>query len=339
MLYMDICKDIAGKCAEIHTEEFTGNRIRELIANHVPSARVPRKVNIITDTSDFFRVEYDNVVILENRPYLIRNNKCEGRFGVCDQPKFWVKSAIDLYSGDSKIIKMVYHERFKTSVGDLTFDCVRSPRKEARILDLVKGHPYFMQGFSTMDSAGNIIRIIDYISGKTIADYILHLGNNHEEYFYNYFPVILDEFIELVEAIKFIHEHNEKHGDIRRDHIIKDKNNDTCRWIDFDFNYMHKESMFSYDLFGLGNILTYLTGKGDITLQTLKKDNQLIFENLTFEDLNIVYQNRIVNLKKIYPYIPSSLNFILLHFSAGAYVFYDNALQLIYDLMEARDDL
>jgi serine/threonine protein kinase len=315
------------------------HQLKELIAQCIGSERVPKRINVVTDTSDFFRVEYDDVVILQQRPYLIRNYKREGRFGICDQPKFWVKSAIDLISGESKIIKMVFHEKFKARIGDLVFDCVRSPKKEARILDLVKGHRSFMQGISTLDSAGNIIRILDYIQGNAIEDEVLNLGESHEDYFYNHFPAILSEYIELVKAIKFLHDHGEKHGDIRRDHILRDKSEDHYRWIDFDFNYWHEENMFGYDLFGLGNILIYLTGRGDITTQDIKQNSPDAFRCLSPEDLNIIFSNRIVNLRKIYPHIPETLNVILLQFSSGASLFYDETSQLLSDLEEARDKI
>jgi hypothetical protein len=50
--------------------------------------------------------------------------------------------------------------------------------------------------------------------------------------------------------------------------------------------------------------------------------------------VNIVFKNRIANLKKIYPYIPESLNRVLMHFSKGANWFYENTDQLLDDLGE-----
>ncbi len=323
----------------IYQTHFSKDELRDMIAHWVGSDRVPKRFKIITDTSDFFKVDYDDVVILDERPYLVRNYEREGRFGIDDEPKFWVKRAIDLTNGRIKILKLVFLERFKARVGDIIFDCVRSPKKEARILDVVRGHPNFMQGFAIKDSAGNIIRIIDYIPGKTMADHILGLGKNHEDYFHDYFHSILDEYIELAKAIKFLHDRGEKHGDIRRDHIIKDKHTGRCCWIDFDFNYLHRENMFGYDLFGLGNILVYLTGRGDVTIQQLRQNGSPVFDRLTTDDLNIIFNNRVVNLKKVYPYIPDALNLILLHFSLGANTFYEDTDQLLTDLQEVRDKL
>ena len=310
--------------------------LQALIARWVGSDRVPRALRIITDTSDFFGVDYDDVVLLGERPYLVRNNEREGRFGIDDEQKFWVKRSVDLTDGSTKIIKLVFHERFESKVGGLVFQCVRSPRKEARILDLVKGHPRFMQGFSLSDSAGNTVRVLDYIKGKKFCDYVLELGRSYQEYFSEHFPAVLDEFMELVEAVRFLHRNGEKHGDIRRDHAIRDSATGLCRWIDFDFDYLHKENMYGYDLFGLGNILVYLVGRGDVTTQALSVSNPAALRRLTEGDVNIIFANRVVNLQKVFPHIPDALNAVLLHFSSGAEVFYDTTDQLLDDLREVR---
>jgi hypothetical protein len=140
---------------------FSDSELKDMIARWVGPDRVPNNIRLISDTSDFFRVEYDDVVILSEKPYLIRNNEREGRFGIEEQQKFWVKRAVDLSDGSVKIIKLTFHERFIAKVGELSFECYRSPKKEARILDLVKGDQRFMQGVSIPDIAGNIVRVID----------------------------------------------------------------------------------------------------------------------------------------------------------------------------------
>lgn len=310
--------------------------LRDMIASKVGPDRVPGNIAVFEDTSDFFKIGYDDVVILGDRPYLIRHNEREGRFGIEEEQKFWVKRAIDLIDGSMKIVKLTFHERFLAKIGGMKFECYRSPKKEARILELVAQNQSFMHGFSLQDSAGNIVRIIDYITGTTLADHVLRLGANHEEYFYHHFPRVLDEFIGLVEAIKFLHDNGEKHGDIRRDHIIKEKKSGACKWIDFDFNYLHKESLAGYDLFGLGNVIVYLAGRGDVITWDLKEKCPDILEHVTADDLNIVFNNRVVNLQRIYPYIPDDLNSILLHFSSGTEVFYENTDEFLSDVKEAR---
>jgi hypothetical protein len=242
---------------------YSEKELLRMIKQWVPRDRVPKRVRV-KDTADFFRVDYDDVVVLNDVPYFIRNNEREGRFGIDDEQKFWVKRALNLVTGDVKILKWVFKERFNARIGSLVFECVRSPQKEARILELVRGRPEFMQGQTVLDSSGNQLRILDYIRGKTLGQLTLEMGRDHEDFFFNHFPALFDEFLQIVEAIRFLHENNEKHGDVRRDHVIKDAATGRYRWIDFDFNYRHGESRFGYDLFGLGNSCS-LSPAGGIT--------------------------------------------------------------------------
>lgn len=318
------------------TPEFSDDYLRSRIAACVGEDRVPKQITVITDTSDFYRVDYDDIVLLNDRPYFIRNNEREGRFGIDEQQKFWVKRAIDLIDGSTKIMKLTFLERFTARVGELSFECYRSPKKEARILELVRNDDRFMHGFSAVDSAGNLVRVLDFIQGRTLADSILALGTSHEDYFLNHFPGVLDEFIDLVNAIKLLHDHGEIHGDIRRDHVIRDLRTGRCRWIDFDFGYFHTESRFGYDLFSLGNILVYLAARGDVTVQDLRQCAPDVAACIRPEDVNIIFNNRLVNLRKVYPYIPEPLNAILLHFAAGSEAYYEHIDELLADLCESR---
>lgn len=317
-----------------HTEK----EILRMIRRWVASERVPKQVRI-KDTGDFFRVDYDDVVLLDGVPFFIRNNEREGRFGLDDEPKFWVKRAINLLTGEIKILKWVFKEQFNVKIGALVFECVRSSHKESRILELVRGRDDFMQGRTVPDAAGNPLRILDFIHGKTIAEITLTLGRDHEDFFFQYYPALLAEYMGMVKAIRFLHENGEKHGDIRRDHVIKDETTGRYRWIDFDFNYRHGENRFRYDLFGLGNILIYITGRGDVITHRLLQDDPAALARLAADDMNIVFHNRVANLRKVYPYIPASLNRILMHFSQGATIFYDSTMELLEDLGEAREEL
>lgn len=196
-----------------------------------------------------------------------------------------------------------------------------------------------MQGETVLDSSGNQLRILDYIRGRTLGQLAPEMGKDHEDFFYRYYPRLFDEFIRIVEAIRFLHDNNEKHGDIRRDHIIKDAATGGYRWIDFDFNYRHGESRFGFDLYGLGNVLLFITGRGDITTHRLLHESPELLDRLTEDDVNIVFHNRVNNLKKIYPYIPEKLNRVLMHFSMSAPVYYEETKELLEDLGEAREEL
>ena len=319
------------------SSDFSQESLQELTSKWLPQ-KPGQRFKVYKDTTDFFRIEYGDIVILAGNPFLIRHNAKEGRFGLDDEEKFWVKRSIDLHSGMTKIIKFVFFEKFNACIGEIEFECFRSPRKEARILNLVQNLPNFMHGYSVQDDHENIVRVLEFIYGKSLAEHIREISRtmDHETYFHQHFPEILDNYIICVEAIRFLHDHGEKHGDIRRDHILIDRETGHYRWIDYDYNVRHRENMYGYDLFGLGNILMYLTGMGDIIYQNLVRDNNASLDRLTEDDVNIVFNNRIANLKKIYPYIPDDLNRIVMHFSKGANVFYDNTTQLIDDLREAR---
>jgi len=323
----------------LDTANISREVVRDIIASHVGFDRVPDRFKIVTDTSDFFRLDYNDVLLLDKDLFWIKRYEKEGRFGLDDEPKYWVRRAIDLSDGSTKVLKLVFHEEYQSKIAGLTIRCFRSPKKEARILDLVKDHPHFMHGTWTTDSVGNNVRILEFIFGPRYDEIVMQYGTDHEDYFYNYFPSVLDEYTQLAGSIKFLHDHGEKHGDIRRDHILYDRERKINRWIDFDYNYMHGESMWGFDLQGLGNIIIFLTGRGDVLVPDLYRNQRELFDTLWGEDLNISYKNRVANLQKIYPYVPDSLNRILLHFSHGAKIFYENVDQLLDDLAEAKSDV
>ncbi|MCU0592744.1 MAG: serine/threonine-protein kinase [Desulfobacterales bacterium] len=314
-------------------------QIHQMAARWLADGSRPEDLRIHTDTSDFFALDAGDVVVLDGRPYLVRNSIREGRFGLEDEIKYWVKRAIDLVSGAMRIIKLVFYERFEATIGGITFECFRSPRKEARILDLVKDHPNFMHGLSAADEKGNIVRVLETISGPSLAAHVADIEQDHETYFFSTLPGILANYLCCIEAIRFLHDHGEKHGDIRRDHILIDSEGGHYRWIDFDYNYRHRENMYGYDLFGLGNVLIYLVGKGDVLLPDLRHRDPGVLTRLTEGDMNIVFHNRLANLQKVFAYIPDSLNRILLHFSRGANWFYEETPQLLQDLYQARTDI
>lgn len=314
-------------------------RIEEMAMRWMPAGWNQRRFRVHTDTTEFFDIEYGDVVLLNGRPYLIRNSAKEGRFGLDDEVKHWVKRSIDLTAGEMCILKLVFYEKFLASVGGIEFECFRSPRKEARILELVGKHPNFMHGFSSTDEKGNSVRVLEYISGKTLSSHISDFDQSHEAYFYEALPGILHNFIECLDAIGLLHKQGEKHGDIRRDHILIDRQSGRYRWIDFDYNYRHRENIFGYDLFGLGNVLTYIVGKGDVLLYDLKRHDPDTLARLNDSDLNIVFHNRVAALKKVYPYIPDSLNRVLLHFSNGANRFYERVDELTQDIKLALTDI
>lgn len=319
----------------------TEAEIRERIAQYTRFP--PRgKLNIISDTTEFMSIKPDDVLELGGGFYLVRGEEVEGRFGLDGEPKFWVKRAVDLADGSSKIIKLVFHEKFLMQLGSEQIQCFRSPVKEARILDKVRHDLRFMQGVNVLDSCGNQVRIIDRIQGDRYYDYIHNIQTDHETYFHEQFPGVLDNVIGSIQAINQLHHMDELHGDIRNDHILIDRSTGTFTWIDFDYTYDWSENPYGVDLFGLGNILMFTVGKGFHNLPDLSAcgpEGMKVRSCLEPADLSLFFKHRIVNLQKLFPYIPDSLNYVLLHFSQEARVFYEHTDELLQDLAVCRLDL
>ncbi|MFH1138145.1 MAG: hypothetical protein V1816_18900 [Pseudomonadota bacterium] len=302
------------------------------------NGRPSGELRFFTDTSNIFGIDYNDVLLLETGAYLIRGHEREGRFGLDDEIKHWVKKAIDLETGRRKVIKLTFFEKFELSLGAFRYECFRSPKKEARILDLVRGNPSFMQGISCLDEAGNNVRVIDFIPGPTLNAHVDDLRQPHEEYFHNTLPGLMKLLRPVLAGLSFLHQNGEKHGDVRRDHLIYSKEGHLS-WIDFDYNYQHGENIAGLDLVGLGNILAFVIGGGDQTLQQLQASRPDVLAALNPGDMNVVFSNRLMNLKKLFPYLPDRLNNILMHFAGAAEVFYYSVEELLDDFDKAGDDL
>jgi hypothetical protein len=297
------------------------------------------RVRLVTDTTQFMELGLGDVIELEGRRFVIRGVTYEGRFGLDEEPKHWVKTGLDMDDGSAKIIKLVFFERFKLPIGRFSISCYRSPRKEQRILDLTRGHQRFMRGETLFDQAGNPVRVLDRIPGPKMPDWLESRKVGHREYFDRHLVANLTEFIECLAALKHLHDLGYVHGDVRRDHLLLDQDLGIWRWIDFDYSYNLPENPFGLDLFGLGNVLCYLVGQGIPTLHGIKQDNPETLDRLDEGDLSLVIPNRVFNLRKIYPYLPESLNRVLLHFAAATPVYYERSGEILADLRAAMADL
>lgn len=297
------------------------------------------RVRVVTDTTQFMDLSRGDVLDLQDRRYLVTGVAYEGRFGLDEEPKHWVKRALDFSDGSQKLIKLVFFEEFDLPIGGLKVRCFRSPRKEARILELVRGRPQFMQGISFLDQAGNEVRVLDRIPGLSLDKNLDALKLTHPAYFEGHLRANLQKFLGCLEAIAFLHQRGERHGDIRRDHIYIHSQNRSWIWIDFDYNFDFKESPFGLDLFGLGNVLCYVLGRGIPTLHQLKQERPEVLDRLDTGDLSLVIPNRVFNLKKVYPYLPEEINRVLMHFAASTPVYYERVEEIIDDLRAAMAQL
>lgn len=312
------------------------------VKNHRVTRSLRRAPRVYTDTTDFTALDYGDIIQAEDRYFLITSYTKEGRFGVDEQIKPWVPKVEDLATGTPYIVKLVFHETFDIRLGSFTIPCYRSPEKEARILELVQGRPHFMQGELLLDIAGNLIRVIVPVGGNRLDKVIQRSELSHRDYFYDELPDVLARFLDAMEAIAFLHEKGFRHGDIRRDHIFVDRNTGVFYWIDFDYDFYLPEKPFALDLLELGNILLYLIGKGDYNPREILADpnmGEAVLHTITPADFALLSQNKIVNLRKIFPYIPEKLNNILLHFSVGSEVFYETVEEICHDLRAALPEL
>ncbi|MFP4107762.1 MAG: serine/threonine protein kinase [Desulfonatronovibrio sp.] len=313
---------------------------RDIIRELMPSFPLKHCRSLVTDTSEFTSITYGDVIRLEDRHFLVLRDEAEKRFGMED-PKYWVKRCRELETGTRYILKLVFHERFDQKIGPLVINCYRSPEKESRILDLIRGDDRYMQGVTIHDSAGNPVRILEVINGKSLDNAVENIEAGHEQFFYEAFPEMLDKFTGSCQAIADMHRQGERHGDIRRDHIFVERGTAAFRWIDFDYAYESVENPFGLDIFGLGGILLFLTGKGVHESQLLASSaaGKKVLEKTNADDYSLLFPNRLMNLKKLFPYIPDSLNRVLMHFSRGTYVTYETVDEMLEPLKKAGRDV
>ncbi len=57
------------------------------------------------------------------------------------------------------------------------------------------------------------------------------------------------------------------------------------------------------------------------------------------EDCALFFRHRIVNLRKLFPYVPEELNRVLMHYSAASEVYYETVSELLHDLKPCLDRL
>lgn len=91
--------------------------------------------------------------------------------------------------------------------------------------------------------------------------------------------------------------------------------------------------------------MTYAIGKGFHTVYMIQNNKEIygdLLHRLTDADFSLLDQRRLVNLKKLYPMIPSTMNNILMHFSKQTEIFYEMVDEIIEDInrcVQAFDEL
>ncbi len=290
-----------------------------------------RKPVAIIDNAESYTAIIPGVVLrVDGSDYYIQSDAKEGRFGIDDRPKLWVKYAFSLQDLSRKILKLEFHEKFETKLGAFTIRCARDPEKESKILETVAGNHRFMQGHTVYDHLGNNIRVIDFIRGKSLYNYLAALEQPHEQYFHETMPGVLQQVLGCIDALALLHEKGAQHGDIRNDHIIIEAGTGTYRWIDFDY----AANVLDFDIWSVGNIISYVVAQGSLTCReaqvALNKGNS--GKSIDDSDSLMLLKHRMVNLRKLYPYVPRELNDMLMRFSSSTHKFYENVGQIADDL-------
>lgn len=298
----------------------------------VTHRKVGRPVVIIDNAQSYSAIQPGMVFRIAGADYYVLGEAKEGRFGIDEQPKLWVKYAIDLSDGARKIIKLPFFEQVERRIGRVTVRRVRDPDKESRVLELVADDSRFMQGHTAYDPLGNNIRIIDLIRGRSLYILFEELDQPHEEYFRETMPGLLQHLLESLEALASVHDRGEQHGDVRCDHLMVDSANGRFRWIDFDYSANFRD----YDLWAVGNVLTYVVGGGTYTCEEAQKmlDRAGSGGRIHGGDALLLLPFRLANLRKIFPYIPEALQKILLRFARDTREFYEDLHQILRELRE-----
>ena len=114
----------------------------------------PLRFKIVTDTSDWMRIHRGDVIKVYGNVFLVKGNMREPRFGIDEQPKYWVFNTIDLKDNSEKIIKAIFKEEFYAHIGILKVRCYRDVDKESKVMVTCKGDERFMQGKTYFDEMG-----------------------------------------------------------------------------------------------------------------------------------------------------------------------------------------
>ncbi|HPB98175.1 MAG TPA: hypothetical protein PKW66_19815 [Polyangiaceae bacterium] len=89
----------------------------------------------------------------------------------------------------------------------------------------------------------------------------------HERYWNEVLPGIMQQLLTCMEAMAWLHSMGEHHGDIRNDHILIERETGRFTWIDFDYEVNFSD----YDVWSMGNVLTYVVGQGMHTFSQVQK--------------------------------------------------------------------
>ncbi|MCP4901656.1 MAG: hypothetical protein GY906_32230 [bacterium] len=119
------------------------------------------------------------------------------------------------------------------------------------------------------------------------------------------------------------------------DHILLERDTGEFRWIDFDLT----QDFPDHDLAGVGNILHVVFGKRLIRFRDMLREHPELSSHLLSDDGAAFFPLRVMNLHAVFPYVPRKFNDILMRFSIGADVPYENVRQVVEDLEDCAASL
>ena len=192
-----------------------------------------------------------------------------------------------------------------------------------------------MQGKAYQDEKGNNVRVLDIVKGKNFYRFMQSLEIDHIRYFNEVLPTILGKLLKVFNGIRFLHANNLRHGDIRNDHVIIEEGTGNYVWIDFDYDFDGRENPFSLDIFGVGNLLLNAVGKGFHDMHMISNTPDVygdLADRLKPGDFSILNRWRLMNIRKLYPYVPRMLNDMLMHFSQSSEIYYESVGEVTEDL-------
>jgi hypothetical protein len=96
------------------------------------------------------------------------------------------------------------------------------------------------------------------------------------------------------------------------------------------------EDYADFDLWSLGNVLHCVVGKGFVSFRDVIDQRPNLAASLSDDDGSVFFRHRVMNLRRVYPYVPAKLNEVLLRFSRGAKACYDAISQVVQDLRECE---
>jgi hypothetical protein len=149
------------------------------------------------------------------------------------------------------------------------------------------------------------------------------------------FPGVLAAVVGSLHAIERLHGAGLTHGDIRNDHILVESSTGRLRWIDFDLD----EDTRAFDVWSVGNVLHCAVARGFVTFRDAFELQPELATVLQEGDASVFFPFRVMNLAKVFPYIPEGLARVLRRFAVDGQVRYDSVRQIVEDLGDCATSL